>query len=443
MPAKKNTREAAFVEELRAAESLIHTGDLQSAADKLTQLGRMRPNDPRPFLLGSLMALASGNAKGRLDAALRAATLAPLWPAAALVVAQAYLEREARHEASIWVRRAFKLAEDQNSLTVEFLEKAAFVAQGSAFPDLALTWLDMALVLAPGDSPLLYKKARVLIAAKQFEDAVDVLTSLLASAPDNLVLLEARMEALRHCGRTEQLLVDANQGLALAPNNTSFQFYQTIALGGTPDAIAPGMVTELFDIRAHNFDKHLVVSLKYKLPRDVAALIEEWYPYKTCDILDVGCGTGLLGACLGPWGGVLVGVDLSQEMVKVAAEHRVYDKFHLVDAGVALSSTPEKQYDIIAALELFVYIGKLSAIFKDTARVLNPGGRFVFSCELNVTDGNEFTLNDSKRFSHSTQYVESCLLEAGLKIDLIEHRELRMELGLPVKGIFAVASRPL
>ena len=85
-----------------------------------------------------------------------------------------------------------------------------------------------------------------------------------------------------------------------------------------------------------------MAGLKYKLPREVAHIINERYPDRKLNVLDLGCGTGLLGACLGRIDGALVGVELSKPMIDQAIKHGVYDRFHNVDLLEALEATPNR-----------------------------------------------------------------------------------------------------
>jgi predicted TPR repeat methyltransferase len=47
------------------------------------------------------------------------------------------------------------------------------------------------------------------------------------------------------------------------------------------------------------FDQHLVGGLGYRLPKLVAERILQWHADRKLNVLDLGCGTGLLGVCLG------------------------------------------------------------------------------------------------------------------------------------------------
>ncbi len=59
----------------------------------------------------------------------------------------------------------------------------------------------------------------------------------------------------------------------------------------------PNFTRPLFDGMADFYDMHMVRSLKYQLPKQVADKIIARHPDKKLNVLDLGCGTGLIG-CL-------------------------------------------------------------------------------------------------------------------------------------------------
>ena len=77
-------------------------------------------------------------------------------------------------------------------------------------------------------------------------------------------------------------------------------------------------------------------------------------------VLDLGCGTGLLGLMLGKIAGSMIGVDASIKMIEQAEKHGVYDRFHTVNLLDALRETDASQYHVIAALDVFIYVGDLA-----------------------------------------------------------------------------------
>jgi predicted TPR repeat methyltransferase len=170
-------------------------------------------------------------------------------------------------------------------------------------------------------------------------------------------------------------------------------------------------------------------------------MIKQWHPDRKGDVLDLGCGTGLLGVSLGPIEGVLVGVDLSAGMLEQAGRHRVYDSFHHVNLLDALLATPASLYHVIAALDVFVYVGCLDAAIPNALRVLLPGGRFVFSCETGGT--GDYALQSSYRYTHQRDYVQRLLGAAGFEDVSMKNLILRHEANQPVEGFLVVARKPV
>lgn len=429
------------IAQLKSIEQKIDQHQLQDAALLLNQLSSSASRDPRLYLLGSRLAQASNNLIGMIQAARQAHHLAPQWPVATIYLAGVVAESKDFEESLPLAQLAVHQATSQGTIDLELLNKAAYIAQRLGNHTLTLQWLRMAEQLSPNDVAIQYKIGLTQINLGDFEAAIDVLSAQIALAPDNVVLLSARLQAYLYAKQNELAAVDSDALLALEPNNQTFQFFQAVARGLTPDAQPPAMITGLFNGSAAGFDHHQVVQMHYKLPRDVALMIKGWHPDQKADVLDLGCGTGLLGACLGPQEGVVVGVDLSEDMIKQAMRHQVYDRFHHVNILDALQSTPENLYHVIAALDVFVYIGKLDAAIANAHRILLPGGHFVFSCEGNTSGAADYTLQASYRYAHQPNYVRQQLLQAGfVNIDL-EDRILRYEAGVPIQGFLVTAQK--
>lgn len=83
-------------------------------------------------------------------------------------------------------------------------------------------------------------------------------------------------------------------------------------------------------------------------------------------------------AYLGRIDGFLIGVDISKGMIEQAARHGVYDRFHHVVLLDALQDTPDALYQVITALDVFIYTGDISAALADALRISDPGGHLIF-----------------------------------------------------------------
>lgn len=430
-------RAQEFVSQLQYVEKLIVDERLNDAARMLNNMVKTAPNDPRLFLLGSLMAEAANNPAGTLAAAQKAVELAPSWPVASIRLAGVYSAQGQTQLAVETAEQALFEATQDNSLNTDYLTRAAAIAiKCQHYPQAAL-WAEQACGLAPDSAQLKHLMAEAFAFNGQFEEAIALYSTLLEQDPANTAILFNRLLAYNSTNQPTLAHHDAKQLLALEPDNETFRYYVALFKGETPATQPASVVTSLFNATAAEFDQHLVGTLQYTLPRDVAKMIMGWYPDKKLDLLDLGCGTGLLGASLGPVNGVIVGVDLSGEMIAQAYRHNVYAQFNQVNVLDALHSTQDSHYDVITALDVFIYVGDLTTVIPNAHRILTQGGRFVFSCEAAPDSVETFALQSTQRYVHQQKHVQQLLSTAGFKNIHIESSTLRYEANEPVLGFIA------
>jgi predicted TPR repeat methyltransferase len=202
----------------------------------------------------------------------------------------------------------------------------------------------------------------------------------------------------------------------------------------------PGYVTRLFDDFAATFERRLVDELKYCVPEALrAAVARHWpsQPPNDLDVLDLGCGTGLVGKQFRDVTRRLTGVDLSPEMLAEAQRSGVYDRL-IGDDVVHFMATDDGQYDVILAADLFIYIGDLGELFAVAAARLRPGGLFAFSIE---TQQQRYVLRRTRRYAHSLEYIRE--LADSHVFEWREARSASLRLGEegPVEGHLVVLKR--
>ena len=437
---------AQYIVQLQSVELQINQNQLQEAAQQLNLLAKTASHDPRLFLLGSRLAEAARNPDGMLVAARKAHELAPQWPIATIHLAAVLTSRGEGEEAMTLAALAIQQATSQATqagIGTELLIKAATVAQRLNLHPQALQWLRQAEQISPDDASIRYKIGLTLTQGGDPASAIAIFTDLLLQQPNNPALLSARMQACLSAQESAQAIADGEALLAMDPTNEEYQFYLDVARGLTPKTMPVALVLGLVDADAARFDDPVDVQLQHKLPRDVAQMISQWHPDRKGDVLDLGCGTGLLGACLGPIEGVLVGVDLSGTMIEQATRRRVYDSFHQVNLLDALQATPENLYHVITALDVFIYVGCLDAVIPNAYRILLPGGHFVFSCETAAEGEADYALQSTYRYTHQRSYVERLLQHAGFEDIATESRVLRYEAGQPVASFLVTARKAL
>ncbi|XP_030853812.1 methyltransferase-like protein 27 [Strongylocentrotus purpuratus] len=83
-------------------------------------------------------------------------------------------------------------------------------------------------------------------------------------------------------------------------------------------------MAKLYDNIAPDYD---MVSNEWAGPAETAAKLQEIEPNKNACILDVGCGTGLVGKAVSDVGYLnLYGIDMSESSLNIASEKGVYSK---------------------------------------------------------------------------------------------------------------------
>jgi predicted TPR repeat methyltransferase len=209
-----------------------------------------------------------------------------------------------------------------------------------------------------------------------------------------------------------------------------------------PDRASGGFVETTFDSFASSFEAKLE-SLSYRAPALVAAMLQDFDLERShrLDVLDAGCGTGLCGALVAPFARRLVGVDVSRGMLKHAKDKNIYHALIKAELTEYLRDNSEA-FDLIVSSDTLVYFGDLTGIIAGFAGALRPDGRLVFTLEHAVGDraGVDYRLELHGRYSHTQAYVERLLMSSGLQSKII-HAELRLEAGLPVRGLVIGAAK--
>ena len=141
-------------------------------------------------------------------------------------------------------------------------------------------------------------------------------------------------------------------------------------------------------------------------------------------VLDLGCGTGLLGFEIKNHCSKLEGIDLSKKMLAFANKKNVYDKLSQFDIVEYLSKMP-LDFDYYIALDVFIYVGKLTEIFRLIKSRNIKFGYLVFSTEHTEKDG--YHLLRTGRYSHSKSYIESLCKKFDYNISHFSTNDLRKE----------------
>ena len=91
-------------------------------------------------------------------------------------------------------------------------------------------------------------------------------------------------------------------------------------------------------------------------------------------LLDVGCGTGAQTAVLSEHGWSAVGVDISEDQLRLARERGL----EVVQADASDLPFGDASFDAVVSMWTHTDVEDFPALVRESARVLRPGGPFVY-----------------------------------------------------------------
>ena len=445
---------------------------LQSAAEALA--------DGRAWLLLGEASLQLNNPVAAAEAAAAARAVEGATPAVLVLAGRALLSMGRPEEALAEAAEAVMI--DRHGHDVRLLLGQTLKAcdrHDEALAVLGELWQE-----APGDSGATLRLADALMHAGSHDAAAELLAHMLDNAAlagharSQALLLRAQ-NALRR-GNLEAALAAALAGLEetgadaalhttaahallamrrmgdakphlliahrLAPDDGYLAHLAASVGAFLPERADAQYVSRVFDGYAPGFEAALL-GLGYRAPGLILRQFEALLPglgaeYKLRNLLDLGCGTGLIGLVLHDVvAGSIKGVDLSAGMLAAAQAKGIYTELRQAEINAALLADQEQWHAIVAA-DVFIYFGTLEATLAAIGRRLAPDGWFVFTTE--ALDGPQaWELGETGRFRHSEAGLLQALATAGLEPVVLRREALRREGPAILDGFLVVAKRAL
>lgn len=129
------------------------------------------------------------------------------------------------------------------------------------------------------------------------------------------------------------------------------------------------------------------------------------------EVLDIGCGGGILSETLAKRGGKVLGIDMTDAPLKVAQLHALESgltnlSYQQITAE-ALAEERPGQFDVVTCMEMLEHVPDPSSVISAIASLLKPGGTAVFStinrnpkAWLMAVVGAEYVLNLVPKGTH-------------------------------------------
>lgn len=312
------------------------------------------------------------------------------------------------------------------------------MAMQTGSTELAISCFTRAQALSPKSHEILFELGNALIAGKRSAEAVSALKKALTLRPNDPATFRSLGQAQLDMGNRADALKSFRKTLSILPYD-QFAGHFVTALSGEGTKQAANYVADLFDSYADKFDAHLTGSLEYRVPQAVRDLVADRAPFGT--VLDLGCGTGLVGVELKDLATAIDGTDIAPLMTRKTLERGIYRHVRTGDTVELLANDPDLAgpYDLVTAGDVFVYVGPLEATFVAVEKVMAPKGLFAFSVETGTDDS--VTLGSSGRFSHSSSYIRNLAATHGFAVLIERNAVIRQERNQPILGTLYLLAR--
>ena len=154
-------------------------------------------------------------------------------------------------------------------------------------------------------------------------------------------------------------------------------------------------------------------------------------PFEGLDLLDIGCGAGLLCEPMTRLGARVTGADASEKNIKIASLHAEQSELKIDYVATTAEALVEagRQFDVVLNMEVVEHVADVPLYLKSCAQLVKPGG-LMFIATLNRTAkafalaivGAEYVLGWLPKGTHSyskfltPEEITSVLKREGMSI---------------------------
>ena len=132
-----------------------------------------------------------------------------------------------------------------------------------------------------------------------------------------------------------------------------------------------------------------MVEWNYQAPQNAAKLFNKYAPNKNINILDAGCGSGLVGVELQKYGYTkITGVDFSNEMLNLIP-NKIYNHLELIDLNKKLKYK-ESIFDAVICVGTFTYGHVKANALNELIRILKKNGLICFTINEGIYKKYQF-----------------------------------------------------
>ncbi len=293
--------------------------------------------------------------------------------------------------------------------------------------DEAIGHYQRALEIKPGNIEARIALGQALVDQGRVVEALDHAEIASRSSQDPSFPLHLYGVLLARCGCADGARICWTVCLERDPEDRTGARLLLAALGKAPipDRASSAQLDEFYARRANYWDQvaasgeargyrgaDLVASTLGRVAGDAGQL----------DVVDAGCGTGLVGELIAKKARRLVGVDASWPMLEKAREKAIYGELHHGDLIEFLNDRPDN-FDVVTSAATLIHFGDLRPAFEAAATTLRDRGLFVFTLFPNEDDENAIAAGaldghaQGGCYRHGGNYVAGLAAATGFAVE--------------------------
>jgi predicted TPR repeat methyltransferase len=322
--------------------------------------------------------------------------------------------------------RHFQRANALDPDSAEALNGIAVVLYELGQVDDAVQLYKQILEIHPGDRLARINLGKIYAKRGRIVDALEQAEIVSHSSGDPDFPCSAVGQLLARCGAREAALVCFRTHLERHPEDEEGVALWMAALGGRPlpERASSRHLDRLYGARASGWDEKAKLELGYFGAELVATMLARLSSGPTkLDIVDLGCGTGMVGSLVAHKARHLIGVDLSAPMLERARAKQIYDHLEHGDLIEFMRQRPAS-CDAITCAATLIHFGDLRPPFEAAAVSLREQGLLVFTLFPNENENDVGVELDGFMqggcFKHGRGYVRRLAQECGFMVEAIE-----------------------
>jgi 2-polyprenyl-6-hydroxyphenyl methylase/3-demethylubiquinone-9 3-methyltransferase len=148
-------------------------------------------------------------------------------------------------------------------------------------------------------------------------------------------------------------------------------------------------------------------------------------------VLDVGCGGGILSESMAQRGAQVLGIDLAEKSLQVAQLHALEANVQVDYRCVAVEALAQEKphaFDVVTCMEMLEHVPDPASVVRACAALVKPGGHVFFStlnrnakAYLMAVVGAEYVLNLLPKGTHDySKFIKPSELAAWMRQSALE-----------------------